>query len=329
MIAVYGASITQQKNGYARQLSSKLDETVQIFGYGGMHIKDAGISFIDKVLEVKPSYCFIDWFSTGYKDTNKETMEYIDTIIYKFTTNNCKLIFLFFPRTDDEGREEFYLFCKKYLEKKKIFYIDLNSEINNNELNIVLRDIVHTTDYGSNLYSSKIAEIFKTNKNNIIFPSNMEATQYSYIDKISIERVFDKTLVLNGNCKIIGFYLTVGPHSGIVEIDNGESIQKYNTWDRWCAYPRKHFSLSFFINGVTQINILKDEFDTSNCKKDHDFTKRKKKLIVHNIYYVGEFLELTNINSGKKISKTQIFFNENLRRIKYYADLLKQRLLNL
>jgi len=329
MITVFGASLTQQKTGYASYLSSKLNQPVKVFGYGGMHLKDAGICFIDKVLEVNPSYCFIDWFSTAYKDTNKETIEYIDTIIHKFTINKCKLIFLFFPRTDDSEREEFYLFCKRYLEKKKIFYIDISLEINHNKLNSILRDIVHTTDYGSSLYASKISKIFKMERENILFPKNIRETKYSYINHIVVEKIFDDTLILNGNCQIIGFYLTVGTHSGIVEVDNGKNIQKYNTWDIWCTYPRKHFSLSFFVKDITKIKILNDEFDTSNCKIDFDFTKVRKKLVIHNIYYIGDYLEVININNGKRINKIQIFFNKNIRRIKYYTHLLKKRAFNL
>lgn len=65
VIAFFGASVTQQKNGYARKLTKKLCQKENIFGYGGCHLKNAGIIFINKVLEIKPTICFIEWFSTG------------------------------------------------------------------------------------------------------------------------------------------------------------------------------------------------------------------------------------------------------------------------
>jgi len=42
MIAIFGASVTQQKNGYAYKLSSKIKGKVKIFGHGGMHLNNAG-----------------------------------------------------------------------------------------------------------------------------------------------------------------------------------------------------------------------------------------------------------------------------------------------
>ena len=46
MIAVFGASITQQKTGYAARLNDKLNHPVSVYGYGGMHLINAGICFI-------------------------------------------------------------------------------------------------------------------------------------------------------------------------------------------------------------------------------------------------------------------------------------------
>ena len=97
MIAVFGASITQQKTGYAARLNDKLNHPVSVYGYGGMHLINAGICFIDKFVVESPAYCFVDWFSTAYNEINDDTIQYIDTIIYKFSKINCKPIFLFLP----------------------------------------------------------------------------------------------------------------------------------------------------------------------------------------------------------------------------------------
>ena len=90
MIAVFGASITQQKTGYAARLNDKLNHPVRVFGYGGMHLINAGICFIDKVVVESPAYCFVDWFSTAYNEINDDTIQYIDTIVYKFSKIKCK-----------------------------------------------------------------------------------------------------------------------------------------------------------------------------------------------------------------------------------------------
>ena len=58
MIAVFGASVTQQKNGYATKLQKYFNHPIKIFGYGGMRLNNAALCFIDEVIAPKPSYCF-------------------------------------------------------------------------------------------------------------------------------------------------------------------------------------------------------------------------------------------------------------------------------
>ena len=119
-----------------------------------------------------------------------------------------------------------------------------------------------------------------------------------------INREFKSFIKIGGNCEIIGFLLTIGPHSGLVKVAlNGSESYTINTWDRWCHYTRRHFRLSMKISKKAQINILQTNFDTSSCKNQIDFKTVKKKLIVHDIYYVGNDLTVDNIHDGCMIEK--------------------------
>ena len=179
MIAVFGASVTQQKNGYATKLQKYFNHPIKVFGYGGMHLNNAAICFIDEVIAPKPSYCFIDWFSSEYISINDEAVQLIDILINKCSSINCKPIFLFFPRKDDiPVRNDFYLFCKSILNKRKIFFIDVGAEIETHDINKVLRDTIHTTEYGSNLYGKVIYEKFMENRDNISVPNKLPDTIY-------------------------------------------------------------------------------------------------------------------------------------------------------
>ncbi len=307
MIAVFGASVTQQKNGFARKMRQRIEDNVKVYGYGGMHLNNAGICFIDNVLKDKPIYCFIDWFSTGYNETNQETLDSIDTIIHKFNKKNCKLIFLFLPSKDIEKRRKFHLFCKRYLGRRGNYYIDLNSEIKPVMFNSILRDNVHTTDYGSDLYCKIISRKFKENNERITYAKEIKKTHLVDIKKLEIERVFTSLVQLSGKCKIIGFELTIGPHSGIVEVAYENMVEKYNTWDRWCHYPRRHFNLSLELTGHVTLKVSQERFDTGTCNQNYNFDVEKKKLIIHNIYYVGNNLTVNNIHDGLKIKKSEIF----------------------
>jgi hypothetical protein len=291
-IGFFGASVTAQKNGYAPLLSKKLHEEgieTHIFGYGGNHMDDAGICLIDNVIENKCDFCFIDFFSTGYTTMNDKTIECLDTIVYRFTTANCKLIFLFLLMDVHVIRIPFYMFLKKYLDERNIFYIDINEQLEySNEL---CRDNVHTTDLGSEKYADVIFEKFKTRKSRIEYPSKIVETRFcnNKIKSLSINKTFKDKLILRGNGLIIAFYLKIGPKSGLVEI-NGI---KYSIWDIHCHYERSNFKLkNLNVNGDLEIKILQDEIDYSTCRRPIVETTVEKELNVLEIFYIGEDITL-------------------------------------
>ena len=125
MIAVFGASVTQQKYGFATKLNKHFNVPIKVFGYGGMHLSNAAICFIDEVISERPTHCFFDWFSTGYNESNDKTVQYIDTILNKCSKNNCKPVFLFLPFKNNPNKNYFHHFCKSVLDNKKVFLLML------------------------------------------------------------------------------------------------------------------------------------------------------------------------------------------------------------
>ena len=302
-IATFGASVTQQKTGYSTRLEKKFNCSVKTFGYGGMHLDNAAICFLDRIIEYRPDVCFLDWFSTSYNDTNDKTIECIETIINKLKQVNCNIVFLFFAFKNSPKKNDFYLFCKKILKNRNIAFIDINESIRKNDIEQILRDDVHTTEYGSKLYSDIIYQQFQIIETSLALPKQLYSTKYMNIKKLEVKKAFDKNLRIYGNCEIIGFLLHIGPHSGIVEVHQDNNSKKYNTWDRWCHYTRPHFNLSQTINGDIVISVLDDDFDTSNCKIKNNFNKVKKQLIIEDIYYIGKSLCVKNISDGYEIKK--------------------------
>ena len=94
-IAFYGASVTQQRNGFVECFAKMSSLKVLKFGFGGMHLSDAGICFIDKVVESKPEICFVDWFSTAYSNQDSNLKLYIDAIAEKLLKIDCRVNFFF------------------------------------------------------------------------------------------------------------------------------------------------------------------------------------------------------------------------------------------
>jgi hypothetical protein len=299
---IFGASVTQQKDGYAYILTEKINpKNNHIFGYGGMHIDDAGICFLNKVIDDRCDYCFIDFFSTSYMCINQLTIDCLDTIVYKFTTNNCKLIFLFLLNENHIERLPYYEFVKIYLNSKKMYYIDLNEYlVYSNDL---VRDNVHTTPFGSEKYAEIIYEQFEKNRNILEYPIDIVKTKYCDIKKLSVNKIFQDGLQLRvGNllekCEdikcygiIIGFVLIIGPKSGLIKINNNKML----IWDDWCHYERTHMCFKHIpVNDILDITILQDPIDYSRCRRpilDANYGTVKELNII-DIYYISNGCEL-------------------------------------
>lgn len=143
MISCFGASVTQQKNGYVDFLSDLVNDRIIKFGFGGMHLKDAGICFVDKVISIKPNVCIINWFSTDYKNEDGCVIEYIKMLIEKFNKINTRVIFLFLPNRNSYDWYSFYLFLKQKLKVLNLEYIPIDELLKNFDINLLLRDTIH------------------------------------------------------------------------------------------------------------------------------------------------------------------------------------------
>lgn len=290
IISFFGASVTQQKNSYATFLTKKLKCKPHIFGYGGCHLSDSGIIYIDEVLKIKPNICFIDWFCTGYKTFNENTIKYIDTIVYKFSKQNCKLIFLFYPRLDyNNFFLKWHTSIQQYLDKNNLFYIDLNKNLKYSPE--IIRDAIHTTEFGSETYSNLIYDYFISNYNELKIPRNIKKTNLVNIQKLNINKIFKKYMKLKGDCTIFTCTLTIGPNSGYIGI--GE--KQFLLWDQYCHYNRSSCNLNNIrVEDNMELKISQQKVDYSSCRRDYNFDNKIFELNIKEIYYIGNCLEFVD-----------------------------------
>ena len=211
------------------------------------------------------------------------TISALDTIKYKFSISNSKIIFLFFPRKDHTERVEFYNFLKEYLNSNHISFIDINDHLTYSDK--IIRDGVHTTEYGSEKYANIIFNEYNNMK--IKTPINLIKNKFCDVKQLQINQKFKKELVLKGNCHILSCGLRIGPNSGYLEINN----KLYLIWDQWCDYERTCTKLNFNVKDKCEIKILDMVVDYSSCKRDFKLKNIDFELDLMTIYYIGDSLE--------------------------------------
>jgi len=287
-IVYFGASVTQQKQGYAWHLSKRLGVDYKCFGHGGCHLMDDGICCIDDVLKTNPTHCFIDYFSTAYTSTDKHTIDYLDTILYKCTTAGCKTIWLFLPSGNHTSRLPFYAFVKAHLDSRRATYIDLNDVLTHST--DLCRDMVHTTERGSVEYAEALFTLFSNVRDTISFPMEIQKTKYCDIKRLDVNQTVLTSLSFEGDCTILAVCLNIGPKSGIVYIGD----KKYTIWDVHCYYNRTSFHLrNLGVSGTVTIKVSQEPVDYSTCRRpDFDFGFPTKELHVLAVYYIGADLRV-------------------------------------
>lgn len=297
-VCFFGASVTAQKTGYVHFFKSKIGDDVDVwsFGFGSMHLADAGMAYIDQVLESKPDFCFLDWFVTGRIPSEEDLLEYLDTFRYKFLKKNCQIIFLLFSLAQDRHdhrRAWLFDYVEAYADKYSIPYINVRKDISLYNEALLFKDNVHTTDYGSELYANIILHHFtKKIANNFVKINliDIRKTKYSEIKKIQIAQntVIEKFLKIKGNAEIIGIEQYIGPHSGIYYLLNdGNQTSTGNLWDQWCYYERKNLKISNVkFTSSLELTISQEDFARIDAKKQCDWSVRKL-MKPEAVFYTG------------------------------------------
>lgn len=175
-----------------------------------------------------------------------------------------------------------------YAIKYNIHYIKL---YNNQNVNDLLRDAVHTNINGAKLYSKEIFNYFIKNMHNkkTFYCEIPNENEFSNFKILKINKIIKDKIVFIGNFKIFGIAQNIGNFSGIVEIiiNNSEKTM-FNIWDQWCYFNREVIRLQTEWANTIEIVITQNSFDTSLCKENIDFTKFEKYMDINEIYYIGE-----------------------------------------
>jgi hypothetical protein len=299
-VSFFGASVTAQKTGYVHHFKRLVgdDFKVNAHGYGSMHIRDAGMCFVDEVLLDNPNYCFIDWFSTGCTPTGPELKLHLDTFRYKFGLKGCRIIFLLLGGSEShmsEKRAEMYKQVMEYSAEHGIACMDVAGHVKQFPAQELYRDTVHTLDFGSKAYGEFIHRSFLKGVSSMNERNHPVAqkTKYSEIKKVMIDAdVIRERISIVGDAEIVGLYQNIGPYSGAVGVisDGRRSVQ--NLWDCWCYYERKVLKIRQKFEKNLIIEVLQDDVERSSARGSADWSVAKVIKPCGFLYFIGDILDV-------------------------------------
>jgi hypothetical protein len=314
-IVFFGASVTKQKEGYVEYFKKQNPEyVVDQIAVGATHIKDAGVCFLPQVLQKKPKYCFLDWFTPALEQYTAEQLKhYLFFIISQLFDIACTPILLFF-NGDGSGLnfknkiDIFDLIIKDVCENYNVPYIkvyEITQQLGYTDKEI-LRDDVHTNSFGSELYGTIITDKFKKiikQNNNINFAFKPPKTNYINIKCKPLNAVIKNKILIKGDAEIIGIFQKIGPFTSWVNVSiDGNPFKERCLIDKHCYYTRDCFNFSYIFKNSLELVLSKKTPDYSICKNPIDYgvknweeyyNRHEKKLHFNEIYYIGEITEIT------------------------------------
>lgn len=269
LVSVFGASVTQQDRhhksneitGYFPVLKDLLTNhmpecTVSRLSAGSSHFDGAGYVLLDEVLNTKPDLLLLDWHSTSL-DSFDETLW--ASAIQKIEKAGVPTIILIFPRKTSalEGVVARNIEQAYSVESNQIKILNLYSLVGRTiDIQRDLRDEVHTTATGAQVYANLVFEYTKNMldgkirslntgeepirtaaANPVSVASYTIGSDYVAARKIQLELSnFD-----DNHIRIIADE-RIGPFSPVINLQTSEEIERtISAWDSYCHYTRQTY----------------------------------------------------------------------------------------
>jgi hypothetical protein len=296
MILFFGASVTHQAGsaGYFNFLNnfSAGDVSFSRLSFPACHFNDAGFIFHDKVLDINPSVCVLEWNTTGVDFFDEKKLL---CVLQNFFQAGIMPAFLILPRSDtnmyqDRKAERQVLeVCEKY----KLPILDLRPFV---DIDLHLRDNVHTNAFGAKFYAELIGSwLYEFYPHKYNFGENLNLIK-PYFDPALLVNSFvmkdfkniaysEVSLSCEKSCNDFELFIegNIGPFSPLVLIEvDGRNFGVFSFWDRWCHYERymvhsilKFSSHELLGNFNIKLTILSELPDYASCAKEFQFPIEK------------------------------------------------------
>lgn len=312
-IIFYGASVTEQSEGYYKQVinsSILANYSFQKLTFGGCHLDDAGFYNIDKLNEMTGDVVVLEWSTTARETYDLEKINYI---LNKIIRNKSLPIILIIPHA---GNSKVSRNAENQLidisRRLRIPLIDLRSNIlEKYSLESLLRDNVHTNESGAkvigNLVAKELINIIESHAefaNNIRLPDGIDChiKRSNANGKIMVaEASISLRINAFSNRWELCFYHEIGRHSPIVNVMvNNKFCHVISFWDPYCHYSRMHYTaiassdnIELQPNCEMTLVISKKMPDFSLCRRDNISFDIGREIRVHDLYSYGVEYEVT------------------------------------
>ena len=278
-ISFFGGSVTQQgkESGYVVQFK-KLHPELNVFqhGYGGQQIYNAGICYIDEILELSPDVLFLDWSLLPFENCSLRHSggTLLSNFIEKSTLvilRKCKdrhifPVFIHMGRTDNIVAIS-KLVIDEVARKYHVPCIEMN-EIHKDSLALMFRDSFHTNEIGAKNYAQTIKHFLAEQTISFPFLGESELDHFEFplfsINSIIINKNIKKKFSFRLNGVLVGISQTIGPFSGSVIMKVGDAIsQNFKISDQWCYFERETIKICPLmpLNELIEFTLGNDSFN--------------------------------------------------------------------
>ncbi|MAZ66499.1 MAG: hypothetical protein CMF25_05265 [Kangiellaceae bacterium] len=307
-ICFFGASVSEQDRGHAtgnitgyvtyyQEILASEDIKVSRVTSGSNSIDDAGVVYLQEVIDLKPDICFLDWITPAPADCAQASIDYIYSSLLE---NKILPVTALFPRKDRNQRET--PICQKLLSYCKAYslpVLDLTDIEKDYSVDEVLRDTVHTSEKGAGIFAEKIHD-FLSQLNDLSVPVNKDKPKL-FVSKVPVigrEKNKTKKITItltpetdpstaSTTCSLF-LEQRVGPWSTFVEISlateqETKEISEEAIFDPWCWRERqclKGIAFGIEITEPSEISITQSDRApnygslTNKC----DFSKHDKHI---------------------------------------------------
>lgn len=261
-ILVLGFSVTAERPGFVglakEELERRYNAEVTKVGLGGLQPYHARYIFPEIITDHDPDILILDHATPAFRNFYNDREDYRQSLLSVIRLCNdrgIKLAMIDFPRTDVDYDNDWVSQCHD------LICGTLNIPYRRVPVTEgVLRDEVHTTDYGSRFYADILLEMVPKAIELDIDPDYFaDVPHYDSVrvadivpdrDTLTVDRggyVSDLVKLAAGETlnipfdiprKLCGFTSMMGPRTGTFEITAGSLKRRQQSYDQFCYYER-------------------------------------------------------------------------------------------